>query len=200
MASLNSGTFYESTLTATPNAQQEGDPIFHSAAILLPPGKKAEAPGFLGWIKLLRMGALGMIADLGLERFRRAMFEYPEKIERVKKKTFKKGEKYYYLLLTATDGKYRGKGLCSEVLKEAQKVAQAEGMPIWIEATTSGSREVYRKLGWVDVVIKETTVGDGVVIGKGKCDADGNEKRGGEGFRVWMMVWWPEGDGRRLKN
>ena len=141
-----------------------------------------------------------MIADLGLERFRRAMFEYPEKIERVQKKTFKKGEKYYCLLLTATDEKYRGRGLCSEVLKEAQKMARAEGMPIWIEATTSGSRKVYRKLGWVDVAIEETTVGDGVVFGRGKCDADGNEKRGGEGFKVWMMVWWPEGDVRRLKN
>lgn len=56
-------------------------------------------------------------------------------------------------------------------------------MPIWLEATTPGSRTVYEKLGFV--VVEEIT------LGKGQAGPDGRTKKGGEGVKIWAMVWRP---------
>ena len=56
-------------------------------------------------------------------------------------------------------------------------------MPIWLEATTPRSRDVYLKLGFE--VVEE------IVLGKGKAGEDGRAKKGGEGVKVWAMIWRP---------
>ena len=44
---------------------------------------------------------------------------------------------------------------------------------------------IYEKLGF--------EIADEMVLGKGKADNDGNLCKGGEGVKIWGMVWWPEG-------
>ena len=59
-------------------------------------------------------------------------------------------------------------------------------MPIWLEATTMRSRDVYLKLGFK--VVEE------MVLGKGEAGADGRAKKGGEGVKIWAMIWRPPGN------
>jgi hypothetical protein len=65
-------------------------------------------------------------------------------------------------------------------------------MPIWIEAATEYVRDWYAKLGFV--VVGEWR------LGKGKVDEGGADVAKGEtreGVKIWGMVWWPEGKGRK---
>lgn len=194
-ASISHATFYEASTTALMPSEKrkEGEPGFHCAAVVMPPGRAFDAPGFWGWLEMIRKGAVGLFWTLGYKRFGRILWEFPSVTERAKKATFAPGEKYYYVLMVGTDGKYRGKGLCPVLLEQVKAEAQEAGKPIWLEATTMGSRKVYKKCGWVDLETDETEEGGGLRIGKGECDEQGNEKVGGKGTLIWPMVWWPVG-------
>jgi hypothetical protein len=76
-------------------------------------------------------------------------------------------------------------GLASQMLKDIQARAQAEGIPVWLEATTPYSKQLYERLGFETV--------EDVVLGKGKAGPDGLKKAGGEGVTVAAMIWWPDG-------
>ena len=69
-------------------------------------------------------------------------------------------------------------------MRSFQARATTDNLPIWLEATTVESRDLYAKLGFN--VIEE------MVLGKGKAGLDGSERRGGEGVSIWGMIWWPE--------
>ena len=74
-------------------------------------------------------------------------------------------------------------GLGTAQLKYWQAIAAKDGVPIWLEATTKHSRDVYAKSGFELV--------DSIPLGKGKSDEHGVKKEGGEGFEIYAMIWWP---------
>jgi Acetyltransferase (GNAT) family len=92
--------------------------------------------------------------------------------------------KYYYVFFIGTAREERGQGLCATLIKHYQAVAARDHVPLWLEATTAYSMQLYLKLGF-------RTVGD-MVLGKGKVAPDGTKCGGGEGVKVWGMVWEPQ--------
>ena len=102
-------------------------------------------------------------------------------------------EKYFYIFFVGTREDCRGRGLASSLIRHYQKIATEANVPVWLEATTAKSRDIYLKLGFE--VVEE------IVLGKGRVGGDGLVVKGkGEeamGVRVWGMVWRPEGYNRQ---
>jgi hypothetical protein len=69
-------------------------------------------------------------------------------------------------------------------MRDHQRTAQADNLPIWLEATTPGSRSLYLSMGFEEV--------EEIVLGKGKVAADASLQTGGSGIPLWAMVWWPQ--------
>ena len=92
-------------------------------------------------------------------------------------------KRYHYLFFLATDPKARGKGLASEVVARFQQKATADGLPIWLEATTKHSRDVYKRLGFEEL--------HEMKLGKGTHAASGVVEKGGAGVSTFAMIWWP---------
>jgi hypothetical protein len=69
-------------------------------------------------------------------------------------------------------------------MQDHQRTAQADNLPIWLEATTPSSRGLYLSMGFEEV--------EEIVLGKGKVAADASLQPGGPGIPLWAMVWWPE--------
>lgn len=67
-----------------------------------------------------------------------------------------------------------------------QQTAQLENVPIWLEATTPESRNLYLSLGFEEI--------EQIVLGKNKVAADASIQPGGSGISLWAMVWWPESE------
>lgn len=88
------------------------------------------------------------------------------------------------MFFTATREDGRGKGLCSATIRHQQEMATRDGLPVWLEATTAHSMKIYAKLDFQTV--------DEIKLGAGKVDASGNPCKGGDGVRIWAMIWWPE--------
>jgi hypothetical protein len=188
-AMVDGGIFYESGTLEDGEEDKDGaEPRFHCAAVFVPPGKKIDDLGLKGWWALLRQGVLRLIWDAGVQGLLKLLIEYPGLAEREKKKVLLKNEQYYYLLIIGTAVEHRGKGLCPAIIREHQVVAQEKKIPIWLEASSTKSRAVYAKAGFEDV-------GEPFVMGKGKCDADGEKAKGtlAVGLTMYPMVWWPKG-------
>ena len=94
----------------------------------------------------------------------------------------------YYLYQTGTSPSARGRGYCTLILRYFQELVLSEGGNnlIWLEATSEAAMRVYKREGWAVI--------DEVIVGKGKANRYGKDKVGGEGFTVWVMVWWPAKD------
>ena len=75
-------------------------------------------------------------------------------------------------------------GLSSSLIRHYQTIAAGKGLPIWLEATTPYSQKLYAGLGFKTI--------DEIVLGKGKAAADGTTMKGGEGVKIWGMVWRPK--------
>jgi hypothetical protein len=71
-----------------------------------------------------------------------------------------------------------------KLVRHYQEIAGKEGLPIWWEAGTEHCWKLYKRLGFVTV--------DEITVAKGKAGADGNAHVGGEGVRIWGMMWRPE--------
>lgn len=95
-------------------------------------------------------------------------------------------ERYWYLFFIGTDEKARGRGLASKVIRRQQVEVTQKELPIWLEATTPKSRDIYKKCGF-DVVGE-------FVLGEGSHSAEGEIEKGGPGVRVWAMFWRPQKD------
>lgn len=58
--------------------------------------------------------------------------------------------------------------------------AREEGVPLWLEAISEHSKQVYEHIGFRTV--------DTMRIGVGKATADGELKEGGEGVLIYAMI------------
>lgn len=90
--------------------------------------------------------------------------------------------RYHYLFFIATDPSARGQGLASKLMIKQQQATQ-DGLPIWLEATTKHSRDIYERLGFKEV--------QEMKLGKGTHSAGGAFEKGGPGVRLWAMFWSP---------
>lgn len=109
-------------------------------------------------------------------------------VEPAKRAALPNGETYFYVMEIGTDERFRGKGLAPALIADVQVAAQQAMKPIWLEASNLGARAVYTKCGFVDVDVE-------IVVGKGECDATGEQATGDEavGVKLWPMIWRPEG-------
>ncbi|KAF2209914.1 hypothetical protein CERZMDRAFT_99972 [Cercospora zeae-maydis SCOH1-5] len=126
------------------------------------------------------------VFKLGLGGLKRMLFEFSSKTEAVKKRQLKKRgiERFYYLFFIGTVEEQQGRGLAKMVVKRWQeRCLQEGGVPIWLEATTPRNRDVYAKCGFE--VVEEIT------MGAGTHDAQGEIAEGGEGVKLWAMLWNP---------
>jgi hypothetical protein len=110
--------------------------------------------------------------------------EFPPLSDACKAKGLKGRKDYYYVFFVGTASSARGQGLCSAIIRSYQERAEKDKKPLWLEGTTEYSMNLYAKLGFEMI--------DEIVLGKGKVGADGLAKKGGEGVKIWGMVWWPK--------
>lgn len=164
-ASLNGATFTETD-------------DWSSCCVLMSPGQRVDNI----WT-LLPAGMPGIVWKLGLGGFRRMMMEYAPLTDAAKAKGLAGQKRYYYVFFLGTADKARGRGYGSSLIRQAQDFARKDGLPMWLEATTKESYELYMRLGFETV--------EQLVLGKGTAAADGTLQEGGEGVPVWAMVWWP---------
>jgi predicted acetyltransferase len=113
------------------------------------------------------------------------MFEYSSPLEALKKQTFSKSElkRHWYIFIMGTAVDCRRRGHARRWLTHVQNQAREDKLPIWLEATTAISRDMYTKYGF-------SSAGE-AVLGKGKVDDKGLTKKGGEGVTIWSMYWRP---------
>jgi ribosomal protein S18 acetylase RimI-like enzyme len=102
-----------------------------------------------------------------------------------------KHEKCFYVFFIGTREDCRGRGHASTLIRHHQALATDANLPIWLEATTAKSRNIYLKLGFE--VVQE------IVLGKGRVGSDGLVTEGEKavGVPVWGMVWRPKGYKRK---
>jgi hypothetical protein len=112
------------------------------------------------------------------------LFEFEPLTDAAKAKGLKGEKRYYYVFFVATKEESRGKGSCSAIMRKYKELGSRDGVPVWLEATTAKSMLIYKNLGW-EVV-------DELVIGKGNVGPDGLPCKGGEGVKLWAMIWLPE--------
>ncbi|RMZ81989.1 hypothetical protein DV737_g2330, partial [Chaetothyriales sp. CBS 132003] len=74
----------------------------------------------------------------------------------------------------------KAQGAVDAVVKPIVDKSRQEGVPVWTEASTEASKAERERWGF--------RVAEEVVVGKGKVDAKGFPKQGGEGVRVWAMI------------
>ena len=111
------------------------------------------------------------------------MLDFEPKTDAMKRKAFGKSKMFWYVFFNATKEDCRGRGLSSTLMRNAQERAAKDGVPLWLEATTFKSTQLYLKLGF--------NVVDTIVLGKGCFSPDGQKQVGGDGVPVRGMVWWP---------
>ena len=170
---LNNGTIYSI-----------GTNESHSACVtFLPPGSDMANPwtwyssGMLSVIWKLGFGGIkrilkGYAAAADAAKGRHMVMDGPEK------------EKYYYVFIIGAKDEARGQGLGSKLMSEVRDKCKREGMSCWLESTTEGSKRLYERLGWKTV--------EEIVLGKGEVGPDGLVKEGGEGVKIWGMLYRPE--------
>jgi hypothetical protein len=59
--------------------------------------------------------------------------------------------------------------------------AKKEGLPVWTEASTQSKKAENERWGF--------RVAEEAVIGKGRIDGDGKPSEGGDGVKVWAMIY-----------
>ncbi|KAL4926147.1 uncharacterized protein BDV17DRAFT_270158 [Aspergillus undulatus] len=150
-----------------------------STAVILPPGRSVDNPwtivpsavGFTG--TLWRIGISGCIRMLG---------DYSRPVNTAKTRVLG-DQHHYYIFAIGTEGEHQGKGLARAIIESYQYIAWSIEVPIWLEATTPHSRDLYLSLGFEQV--------EEITIGEGKAATDGTMYKEGAGVTLWAMVWWP---------
>ena len=160
------------------NAIFEEAADWSACSVLMPPGCRADNT----WT-LLSAGLPQVLWKIGFKGCYRMLGEYAPLTDAAKAKGLKGAKEYWYIFFVATDKPSRGKGLSSALLRKAQERAQADGLPLWLEATTEYSWKLYAKLGFETV--EELRLGEGVAA------VSGTQCKGGPGLPIWAMVWWP---------
>ncbi|KAI2782166.1 hypothetical protein F4815DRAFT_463933 [Daldinia loculata] len=154
---------------------------FGSCAILMPPGKTND-----NFWTVLRAGVIPRLFTIGPAACKRIILDYPgaNKAAMAKALTPAEQKAHWYVFIMATAVDRRREGLASALLVYMKDKARSDGRPLWIEATTVVSRDLYAKHGF-EVVTE-------VNLGKRQVGPDGFVKKDGEGVTVWPMVWRPE--------
>ncbi|KKK20505.1 hypothetical protein ARAM_001103 [Aspergillus rambellii] len=150
-----------------------------AGAVLMPPGKLLDNP----WT-MIPAGLFSVLFRIGISGVLRMMADYSNPAKAAKKKGLKGHTRYYYLFAIGTEYEHRGKGLARAIIKQYKERAQADQVPLWLEATNQHSRDIYASEGFDEI--------EKVTIGIGKAAADGTVQKGGSGVSFWPMVWWPE--------
>ncbi|OQE13201.1 hypothetical protein PENFLA_c052G02783 [Penicillium flavigenum] len=149
-----------------------------AASVLIPPGGYIENV----WT-LLCAGFLGVLWKIGLPGVKRLWTEFSGMTDNAKKNGLRGQTQYYYVFSIGTEREHCGKGLAKAIIQEHQKTARAANLPIWLEATTAGSRALYLSMGFKEV--------EEIRLGKGKVATDASIQPHGPGVTLWAMVWWP---------
>lgn len=152
---------------------------WQSCAVLMHPGRRVDNP-----FTLVQSGFFSVLWNLGLKGCARMLLEYTSLTDAVKYKALQSQKRFYYVFFVGTLHEHRGKGLSSALIRHIQAQAARDQLPVWLEATTAYSHLLYQKLGFDTV--------DEIVLGKGKAAPDGVEAKGGEGVKIWGMIWWPQ--------
>lgn len=159
-------------------------------AVWMLPGKRVDNE-----FTIIQAGFLGLLWNLGLAGAKRMLVEFTGQDERIKKEFLvdvtsgERIKRFHYLWFVGTEEAARGRGLASHLIRLRQAVAKEDGLPIWLEATTAKSRDVYAKCGF-------ETVGE-INLGVGSHASTGLREKGGSGLVVYAMIWRPEWDGDR---
>ncbi|KAJ5750596.1 Acyl-CoA N-acyltransferase [Penicillium manginii] len=158
-----------------------------AASVIIPPGK-----GIDNVWTLLYAGFLCVLWRIGISGLKRLWTEFSGMTDNAKRKGLHGEKRYYYVFSIGTEYDHRGKGLAKEIMRYHQNIARSENLPIWLEATTPGSRHLYLSLGFQEI--------EEIILGKGKVGADAVIEPGGPGVSLWAMVWWPESSEYALKS
>ena len=132
---------------------------------------------------MIPAGGLKVLKAVGVSGIKKMMVELPGYTDKYKADAMGK-QRYYYVFFIATMEEGRGKGLATKILNEVTQKAQAEGVPVWLEASSEKSKRIYERAGF-------ETLGT-IVLGKGEAAADGSPKKGGEGVKIFPMIWRPK--------
>ncbi|KAJ6005126.1 Acyl-CoA N-acyltransferase [Penicillium herquei] len=169
-----------------------------AASVIVPPGKCIDN----AW-KLLYAGFLSVLWRIGFSGLKERLWtEFSGMTDNAKKKGLRGQKLYYYIFSIGTEHEHRGKGgswkitpvlinyscpvlgLAKAIMRQHQKIARAENVPIWLEATSPNSRDLYLSLGFQEI--------EEIILGKGKVNADATRQSGGSGIPLYAMVWWPK--------
>ncbi|CDM26315.1 Acyl-CoA N-acyltransferase [Penicillium roqueforti FM164] len=149
-----------------------------AASVMIPPGGYVDN----AWT-LLCAGFLGVLWKIGLPGVKRLWFEFSGMTDNAKRLGLRGQSQYYYVFSLGTEHEHRGKGLAKAIMRDHQQAAQAANLPIWLEATSTGSRALYLSMGFEEI--------EEIRLGKGKVAADASPQPDGPGVSLWAMVWWP---------
>lgn len=111
------------------------------------------------------------------------LLDYEGQADKSKHKHLHGSKNFSYLLFIGTQVQNRGEGLAKELIRQQQAKASEQDLPIWLEATTILSRDVYLRCGFQAM--------DEICLGKGTHNENGNRERNGTGVTIWSMVWYP---------
>ncbi|KFY70468.1 hypothetical protein V499_09143, partial [Pseudogymnoascus sp. VKM F-103] len=155
-AGMNKGSFYHTDeLDSNPpfsvpssGSPQKGGKVavshpWRSTIVLLPPGSSIDNP-----LTMLPSGLPSVLLKLGLRGVRKMLFEFEGACKSARKAGLRKGEDPYYIFFVGTAAAHQGQGIGGELVKEVLRKAQGEGKTVWLEATTGGSRRLYKRLGF----------------------------------------------------
>lgn len=137
------------------------------------------------WLNAIPMS----LADAMLS-FQRLIIEYPTAVNQaiagvLSKEEIQRG--YWYGIFICTNAMDRQKGLASSLVSYALDLARKDGRPVWIEAPSFKTAQLYQGLGFEHA--------GQVVVGKGAVGTDGLAKEGGEGITAWGMIYRPRQNG-----
>ena len=187
---LSGGSIWDEAWTSPKPENPDAPPA--CSAVWLAPGTKVD-----DWKIYLPAGFLSMAVKVGFGGLKRMIFSFQAASDNAKKEGLRNADgskikNYYYLFFISTDVAERGKGLSSELIRRFQVKAEAEGLPIWLESTTANSHSLYLKLGFEDVRTW--------LLGEGEVNDKGQTIKGGEGVRIWAMLWQPAGNKKERFN
>lgn len=183
-AAMNDAVFDEAWISG-PSEDRLAPPTCSAVWVL--PGRKIDS------LKSYTSSSMfHMLFKVGFTGIKRMLVDFQVHANRAKKKGLGKNDgsgqlvQAYYLFFISTASEARGQGLGGKLITRFQDEVRNEGKgtPIWLEATTEGSMRLYERCGFEHVT--DWRLGEGIV------DKDGEATKGGEGVKLWAMVWWPD--------
>ncbi|KAF4952456.1 hypothetical protein FGADI_6690 [Fusarium gaditjirri] len=162
------------------NAIIEEADDWSALCVLVPPDSHVENPA-----TLVQAGFLSLLWNIGAKGCWRLFVDFVPVCDAAKERAINNHEKHFYIMFGATDRNKRRKGLMQYLLKRCQETARREGLPIWAECSTIAARDLVASQGF--------KLTEEIIVGKGKADVNGNLVAGGEGLKLWGMLWRPEG-------